>query len=405
MHVGVIESFFLIFSGAALLATLALYTRQPLLVAYIGIGMLLGPHALGWIPDAGFIEDTGEIGIIFLLFLLGLDLPPNKLRNMLGASVMTALGSTAVFFTLGFGVMWLFGFGLAEALVAGIAAVFSSTIIGIKLLPTTVLHHRHIGEIVISLLLIQDLLAIVALLVLAGYDPSAGGMLSHLLLVVVGFPAVAAVAFFGVRFVVIPLLARFDAFNEFVFLLAIGWCLAIASLSQLVGMSLEVGAIVAGVSLANSPIAQYITDTLRPLRDFFLILFFFAIGAAVDPMLLIEVAAPAGLLAGRPPRREAPRLPRSAGVAGREPGDLVGDRCAPRSGQRILDPGHGSGGKQRAGRRRGGARNTRRHGHHAGRLDLSRDLSVPKPHRGVRAAAPGLRGSPPGHGRATPVGF
>lgn len=297
MHVGVIESFFLIFSGAALLATLALYTRQPLLVAYIGIGMLLGPHALGWIPDAGFIEDTGEIGIIFLLFLLGLDLPPNKLRNMLGASVMTALGSMAVFFALGYGVMWLFGFGLAEALVAGIAAVFSSTIIGIKLLPTTVLHHRHIGEIVVSLLLIQDLLAIVALLVLAGYDPRAGGLSSHLLLVVVGFPAVVAVAFFGVRFVVIPLLARFDAFNEFVFLLAIGWCLAIASLSQLVGMSLEVGAIVAGVSLANSPIAQYITDTLRPLRDFFLILFFFAIGAAVDPLLLIEVAAPAVMLA------------------------------------------------------------------------------------------------------------
>ena len=173
MEFGVVESFFLIFSGAALLATLALYTRQPLLVAYIGIGMLLGPHALGWIPDAAFVEDIGEIGIIFLLFLLGLDLPPNKLRTMLGASVVTALGSTAVFFAVGFGVMAAFGFALSEALVGGIAAVFSSTIIGIKLLPTTVLHHRHVGEIVISLLLIQDLLAIAALLALAGYDPAA----------------------------------------------------------------------------------------------------------------------------------------------------------------------------------------------------------------------------------------
>ncbi|MDE0350645.1 MAG: cation:proton antiporter, partial [Gammaproteobacteria bacterium] len=120
MSLGVVESFFLIFSGAALLATVALYTRQPLLVAYIGIGMLLGPHALGWIPDAAFVEDTGEIGIIFLLFLLGLDLPPNKLRTMLGASVVTALVSTAVFFAVGFAVMASFGFSVAEALVGGI---------------------------------------------------------------------------------------------------------------------------------------------------------------------------------------------------------------------------------------------------------------------------------------------
>ena len=296
MEFGVVESFFLIFSGAAVLATLALYTRQPLLVAYIGIGMLLGPHALGWIPDAAFVEDIGEIGIIFLLFLLGLDLPPNKLRTMLGASVVTALGSTAVFFAVGFGVMAAFGFALSEALVGGIAAVFSSTIIGIKLLPTTVLHHRHVGEIVISLLLIQDLLAIAALLALAGYDPASGGVLDQVLLVVVTFPAIALGAFLGVRFVLLPLLARFDAFNEFVFLLAIGWCLAIATACHVAGMSFEVGAILAGVSLANSPIAQYITDTLRPLRDFFLILFFFSVGAAVDPMLLVEVAAPAVLL-------------------------------------------------------------------------------------------------------------
>lgn len=296
MTFGVVESFFLIFSGAALLATLALYTRQPLLVAYIGIGMLLGPHALGWIPDAAFVEDTGEIGIIFLLFLLGLDLPPNKLRTMLGASVVTALVSTAAFFAVGFAVMAAFGFSVAEALVGGIAAVFSSTIIGIKLLPTTVLHHRHTGEIVISLLLIQDLLAIVALLALAGYQPGSADVLEQAVLVAVAFPAITLAAFAGVRYVLLPLLARFDAFNEFVFLLAIGWCLAIATACHVVGMSFEVGAIVAGVSLANSPIAQYITDTLRPLRDFFLILFFFSIGAAVQPMLLVQVAAPALVL-------------------------------------------------------------------------------------------------------------
>ena len=298
MQIGVIESFFLIFAGATALATVALYTRQPLLVAYIGVGMALGPHALGWIPDPGFVQDIGEIGIIFLLFLLGLDLPPAKLRNMAGASVVTALASSAAFFVIGFGLLWLFGFGAQVALVGGIACVFSSTIIGIKLLPTTVLHHRHTGEIVVSLLLIQDLIAVVALIVLSGYGSNADDILMYLLRASVALPALGVAAFLGAKFIVAPLLRRFDVFSEFVFLMAVGWCLSVASVAHLAGMSFEVGAIVAGVALANVPIAQYIADTLRPLRDFFLILFFFSVGAAIDPGLLIDVLLPAIVLAG-----------------------------------------------------------------------------------------------------------
>ncbi len=299
MQIGIIESFFLIFAGAAVLASMALFTRQPLLVAYIGIGVLLGPHTLAWIPDPDFVSDIGEIGIIFLLFLVGVDLPPAKLRNMLGASILTALVSTAAFFALGFFMVWSFGFSLEEAAVAGIACVFSSTIIGIKMLPTTVLHHRHIGELVISLLLIQDLVAIVALLALAGVGGAESNLLlGHPLLVVAAFPLIAGGAFLGVKFLITPLLARFDAFNEFIFLLVIGWCLAIATVSHVIGMSFEVGAIIAGVSLASSPIAQFITETLRPLRDFFLILFFFSVGAAIDPAVLAEVVWPALCLSG-----------------------------------------------------------------------------------------------------------
>ncbi|MYJ74178.1 MAG: cation:proton antiporter, partial [Gammaproteobacteria bacterium] len=264
MHIGIIESFFVIFTGAAALAALALYTRQPLLVAYIAIGCVVGPHGFAWVADDRLLAEIGEIGIIFLLFLVGLDLPPAKLKDMIGESVLTALASTAVFFGIGFGVMYAFGFTIVEAAIAGTACVFSSTILGIKLLPTTVLHHRHIGEIVISLLLIQDLLAIIALLVLAGFD-SEGGILPTTLTVVVALPVVAIVAYLGVRFLVVPLLTRFDVFQEFTFLLAVGWCLGIASLSQALYLSWEIGAFVAGVSLANSPEAQYITDNQRPL--------------------------------------------------------------------------------------------------------------------------------------------
>ena len=296
MHVGIIESFFIIFTGAAALAAVALYTRQPLIVAYIAIGCLVGPHGIALVSDDRLLAEIGEIGIIFLLFLVGLDLPPAKLKDMIGESVLTAVASTIVFFGLGFGVMLAFGFTLVEAAIAGTACVFSSTILGIKLLPTTVLHHRHIGEIVISLLLIQDLVAIVALLVLAGFDAQ-GGILSTTLTVLVALPVVALVAYLGVRFFVIPLLARFDVFQEFTFLLAVGWCLGIASLSQALHLSWEIGAFVAGVSLANSPIAQYITENLRPLRDFFLVLFFFAVGAAINPSLLVEVWLPTLVLA------------------------------------------------------------------------------------------------------------
>ena len=296
MHVGIIESFFIIFTGAAALAAVALYTRQPLIVAYIAIGCLVGPHGIGLVSDDRLLAEIGEIGIIFLLFLVGLDLPPAKLKDMIGESVLTAVASTAVFFGLGFGVMFAFGFTLVEAAIAGTACVFSSTILGIKLLPTTVLHHRHIGEIVISLLLIQDLLAIIALLVLAGFDTQ-GGILSTTLTVLVALPVVALTAYLGVRFFVVPLLARFDVFQEFTFLLAVGWCLGIASLSQALYLSWEIGAFVAGVSLANSPIAQYITENLRPLRDFFLVLFFFAVGAAINPSMLLHVWLPTLVLA------------------------------------------------------------------------------------------------------------
>ncbi len=298
METGIIESFFIIFVGAAVLATFALYTRQPLIVAYIAVGCVLGPNALALVADPALLAEVGEIGIIFLLYLVGLDLPPNKLKDLFRKSVLTALGSSAAFFAVGFGVLYAFGFTLAEACIAGVAAMFSSTILGIKLLPTTVLHHRHIGELVISLLLIQDVIAILALLVLAALSTAdSGSALGIAIQVAVALPAVAVVAAVGVRYLIVPVIARFDAFHEFIFLLAVGWCLGIASLGHLVGLSFEIGAIVAGVSLANSPIAQYITESLRPLRDFFLVLFFFSVGAAIDPVLLAQMAVPTVILA------------------------------------------------------------------------------------------------------------
>lgn len=296
-HSGIIESFFFIFAGAAALATLALYTRQPMLVAYIALGCLLGPFGFSMVADPALLREIAEFGIIFLLFLVGLDLQPSKLKNMFGESMVTAVGTTAVFFGLGFGVMYAFGFNLIEAAVTGIAAAFSSTILGIKLLPTTALHHRHVGEIVISLLLIQDLLAILAILLLTGLGVDAQALLTSLVSIFVGLPLLVAVALVGVRYGLLYLIKAFDAFHEYIFLIAIGWCLGIAMLATLFGLSFEIGAFIAGVSLATSPIALYIADNLRPLRDFFLVLFFFSVGAELNIGLIAEVWIPAALIA------------------------------------------------------------------------------------------------------------
>ena len=217
METGIIESFFLIFSGSTCLAAIALYTRQPLLVAYIAIGCLIGPYGFSLINDASLLNEISEFGIIFLLFLLGMDLQPAQLKDMFGKSLLTALISSAVLFVSGFVAMILFGYSNSDAIIAGIAISFSSTIIGIKLLPTTVLHHRHIGQIVVSLLLVQDLLAIIVLILLDGWSTDSLNLSTHIAQVLLVLPLLGLLAYSFVRFVLLPIVTRFDAFQEFIF--------------------------------------------------------------------------------------------------------------------------------------------------------------------------------------------
>ena len=190
-----------------------------------------------------------------------------------------------------------FGFSVTEAVIVGIGITFSSTILGVKLLPTTVLHHRHVGEIVISLLLVQDLFAIVALILIGYLGGSADQSGTAVLTLVLALPILIAGALISVRFAILPLLQRFDDFHEYIFLLAIGWCLAIAQVAHMSGLSYEVGGFIAGVSLATSPIAQYIANHLKPLRDFFLVMFFFTVGASINLQVLSSVWMPIVTLA------------------------------------------------------------------------------------------------------------
>jgi Kef-type K+ transport system membrane component KefB len=156
-------SLFLIFTGAAAFAALALFAGQFVLIAYILLGCAVGPWGLALVEDPHTIASVGHVGIIFLLFLLGLNLHPQKLLRMLREAVLVTALSSLAFSLAGTGIALAFGFAPRDALITGACMMFSSTIIGLKLLPTTALHHRHLGEVIISVLLLQDLLAIVLL--------------------------------------------------------------------------------------------------------------------------------------------------------------------------------------------------------------------------------------------------
>ncbi len=291
----VVFSVFLIFTGAAVLATAALFARQALIVAYIVLGIAFGPWGFGLIGEVGTITQIADVGIIFLLFLLGLDLQPQELWHMLRKATLVTLLSSTAFSLSGIAVALGFGYTVTEALIVGAAMAFSSTIIGLKLLPTTVLHHQHTGEIIISVLLLQDLIAIVVLLLVQGFGHEAE-VVMKLGQLALALPGLALLALAIERWVLVPLIARFDTIQEYIFLVAIGWCLGMAELAGALGLSHEIGAFIGGVALASSPIALYIAESLRPLRDFFLVMFFFSLGASFNLDAVGMVLAPALIL-------------------------------------------------------------------------------------------------------------
>lgn len=280
-------SFFIIFTGAAILATISLYTHQPIIIAYVILGFVVGPSGFQWVTDPDLLNEIAHIGIIFLLFLLGLDMQPSSLIHVLKKASLVAFISSLVFFGIGYFAGVAFNFTQTESLVTGAACMFSSTIIGIKLLPTTVLHHKHMGELMIGLLLIQDMIAILVLLVLGS---SADGLDSRQLsTTIIALPCLVLFSFAFVKWVILPLLMKFDLFHEYIFLMAIGWCLGLAELAGYIGLSKEMGAFIAGVTLATHPVAQFMTEKLKPIRDFFLVLFFFTLGTGFQLDVLNEI--------------------------------------------------------------------------------------------------------------------
>ena len=291
-----INSIFMIYAGAAILSTVALYLRQSLLVAYMLLGVITGPWALKMITDSYIVQQIGDVGIVFLLFLLGLHLHPQNLIQMLRKTTVVAVVSSLLFVIIGYVVAVLSGFSNAESVVIGSAMMFSSTIIGLKLLPSTILNRHHIGEIMISILLLQDLLAIVVLLWLHASTMESFG-LADFGVISLSLPLLLVFCFYFEKYVLMKLFLRFERVREYMFLLSIAWCLSVAELGVYFGLTHEVGAFIAGVSIATSSISTYIAECLNPIRDFCLVLFFFSVGANFNLSYLPQIFVPALVLA------------------------------------------------------------------------------------------------------------
>ena len=287
----IIFEFVLIFAGAAFFATVFLYLKQPVILAYIGFGIAAGPWGLGLIKEPAHIEELSHIGVILLLYLLGINLKPDRLYHLFSKTAVVTLLTSMVFLIVTAAAAIAFGFGFIESIIIGAALMFSSTIISLKLIPTTALHHRHTGEMMTSVLLMQDVIAILLIVMLTGgLGENVTLTIAMLFLKLV---VLAVIAYGLVRYVINNLFLRFDIIQEYTFLLALGWGMLGAGVAEAIGLSYEMGAFIAGVAFASSPVSMIIAEHLKPLRDFFLILFFFSIGAQFNFLVTQQV-----LLAG-----------------------------------------------------------------------------------------------------------
>lgn len=270
-----------IFFGASILGTLFIYLKQPVILAYILIGLLAGPFGFAVVTNVEEVQNIGKLGIVFLLFLLGLNLP---LRKMIGLFKQSALLSISACFILAITTavtcVW-FGFSWHDSIFIGLALMFSSTVIGLKLIPTTALHHQRIGAVMTSVLLLEDLIAIGLILASMSRGGDERGFFAYILPVLTLIGLLVG-SYYCVKYVLLKLFMKYDTIQEYMFLLSLGWCFVMAELADFGGLSHEIGAFIAGTSLTTSPISLLIAEHLKPLREFFLILFFFAVGALFD---------------------------------------------------------------------------------------------------------------------------
>ncbi|MDZ7744542.1 MAG: cation:proton antiporter [Candidatus Saccharibacteria bacterium] len=255
--------------------------KQPLIIGHILTGLIVGPSILGLVQSPETVGLMGEFGIALLLFIVGLGLNPKIIKEVGKVSLLTGLGQ--VTFTASFALLLTnaLGYGGIESLYIAVALSFSSTIIILKLLNDKKEQNKLYGKISIGFLLVQDVVATLALVVASA--TSHGGLsLEDLGWLAVKGLLLGLAIFLVARFILKPMTNFLSRSQEMLFLFAIAWGFGVGTLFYELGFSLEVGALIAGIALANLPYAAEVGSRLKPLRDFFLIVFFIALGSRLN---------------------------------------------------------------------------------------------------------------------------
>jgi Kef-type K+ transport system membrane component KefB len=263
--------------------------KQPLIVGYILTGIIVGPYALNILHNGDVIELFSKIGITILLFIVGLNLSPNVIREVGRVSLITGIGQVVFTSIIGFGIALLLGIDRVAAMYVAIALTFSSTIIILKLLSDKGDLNKLYGKIAIGFLLVQDIVATLILLITSAFATSGAESIWY----IAGITLLKGILLIWLMLLVsryiLPRVSKYIAESqELLFLFSIAWGLGLASLFSVFGFSVEIGALIAGVSLSMTPYAFEVASRMRPLRDFFILLFFILLGSQ---MVLTDIGS------------------------------------------------------------------------------------------------------------------
>lgn len=279
---------------AAVFGVAAKFLRQPLIVAFIALGILAGPAGMDVIFSGDKIHLLADIGIAILLFVVGLKLDLSLIRTTGWVALSTGMGQVIFTSLFGYLIALALGFGNMPALYIAIALTFSSTIIIVKLLSDKKEIDSLHGQIAVGFLIVQDIVVILVMIALSAMSQNADeGLLSIILTMTLKGVALIILTGAAMKYLW-PRLTRYLASSqELLVLFAIAWAVLLAAGSELMGFSREVGAFLAGVSLASTHYREVISGRLTSIRDFFLLFFFVNLGAQLDLSLLGEQLWPA----------------------------------------------------------------------------------------------------------------
>jgi Kef-type K+ transport system membrane component KefB len=282
----VIESAFgqiaLILLVTAVLGAAAKLAKQPLIVAYIFVGIVLGPSFLDMVRYEDEIELFAELGIALLLFLVGLKLDVGLIRSIGKVAVLTGFGQVVITALIGYFLVALMGFDAIQALYISIAISFSSTIIVVKLLSDRREIDQLHGQIAVGFLIVQDLLVIVAMVVIAAIGSRTGAIDRSIPVLVIGSLVYIAAAVLVSKFVLPKVLAWLSRSQELTLLFGVSWAIGLAAISHSLGLSMEIGAFIAGVALASTPYRESLSGRMVSLRDIMILFFFIQLGSSLS---------------------------------------------------------------------------------------------------------------------------